>query len=169
MEYHIEKNNKDLSDEELDSKNRKQKKQTKKKNVSHILLCYKVFESFLTFRKQKILRIRKTKKQKKLNKLLEDEEQKEFFMKGLPYKDKYLGQRLSKMDYENKYASISEKIKLNFPGMSIDAEGKLVPTNKFLRQKREQGNNRLEKQYELQALFNKNKSILKQSDHESSK
>ena len=48
MEYHIEKNNKDLSDEELDSKNRKQKKQTKKKNVSHVFsMLPRVFESFI--------------------------------------------------------------------------------------------------------------------------
>jgi hypothetical protein len=75
-------------------------------------------------------------------------------MRGKAYKEKFNGLRLSKVDYENKYSSLSEKIKINFPGMTIGDDGQLIPTQKFKR-------NKFMKEKELKELVKEHKSILK--------
>lgn len=57
-------------------------------------------------------------------------------MKGKPYKEKYDGHRLTKIDYETKYSIISEKIKINFPGITIGDDGHSIQrTSDFNRKK----------------------------------
>jgi hypothetical protein len=66
----------------------------------------------------------------------EDEDPSEFFMKGKPYKEKYDGQRLTKLDYETKYSIVSEKVKLNFPGVTVGDDGhSIVRKGDYNRQK----------------------------------
>jgi len=81
-------------------------------------------------------------------------------MFGKPYKEKYNGQRLTKIDYENKYSSLSEKMKINFPGMSIGNDGQLIPTREFQRSKN------LREQNELFGMVKEHKSILRPSIEE---
>jgi hypothetical protein len=98
---------------------------------------------------------KKSEKAAKVAKVAEDEEdQNEFFMRGKAYKEKYNGLKLSKIDYENKYSSLSEKIKINFPGMTIGDDGQLIPTKKFMR-------NKFMKEKELKELVKEHKGILK--------
>ena len=89
-------------------------------------------------------------------------------MKGKPYKDQFNGDRLSKIDYENKYSSLSEKIKINFPGMSIGEDGSIVPTKDFLKQKRNFKMN-LQDQADFKNLFKEKKSILKTGENDNKK
>lgn len=98
----------------------------------------------------------------------ETEEQSEFVLRGKPYKDQFNGERLSKVDYENKYSSMTEKIKINFPGMSIGQDGSIIPTKDFLKQRRQFKKN-LQEQAGLQNLFKSRKSILKTGDNDLSK
>lgn len=61
------------------------------------------------------------------NKLKMDEEDaREFTMRGKPYKEKYNGERISKMDYSVKYVDSSDKIHLNFPNASVNEYGHVV-------------------------------------------
>ena len=47
-------------------------------------------------------------------------------MKGKPYKEKYDGVRLTKGDYEQKFSIISNKVKLTFPGASMNEDGTIA-------------------------------------------
>ena len=61
------------------------------------------------------------------NKLkMDEEDRKEFTMKGKPYKDKFNGQRLSKLEYNTKFPDKSDRIKLNFLGSTVDEYGQLM-------------------------------------------
>lgn len=60
---------------------------------------------------------------------MDEEDAKEFTMRGKPYKEKYNGERLSKIDYNSKYADYADKISLNFHNVSVDEHG-LVVLNK---------------------------------------
>jgi len=44
-------------------------------------------------------------------------------MKGKPYKEKYNGVRLTKLDYQSKYSILSNKMKINFPGAVVNEDG----------------------------------------------
>lgn len=59
---------------------------------------------------------------------------------------------------------MTEKIKINFPGMSIGQDGSIIPTKDFLKHKKQF--RMKQEQAGLQNLFKGRKSILKTGDND---